>query len=316
MPSRRSTCRSCAASLRGNEEEHAKLVAERKRREAELAGHDKRIPELQAAWEVNVARTPVWTVLEPSDFKASGGATLVKQADNSVLVTGPNTTPETYTFKVHTKLVGITGLRLEALSDPSLPSKGPGRANNGNFVLNELRINFAKDDKEKAKPVKLTRPQATFSQDGFPIANLIDNNPDTGWAIAPQLGKSHTAVFETLNRPGFKDGTVLTFTLVQKFQGKDHNLGKFRISATTIKPPVLLEGQAPEYITKLLDIALPERTAEQKAQVTNYYRSIDQELQRLQRRVNDFIVPASPRALGAQDLSWALMNSPAFLFNH
>ena len=31
---------------------------------------------------------------------------------------------------------------------------------------------------------------------------------------------------------------------------------------------------------------------------------------------NDFIVPASPRALGAQDLAWALMNSPAFLFNH
>ena len=37
---------------------------------------------------------------------------------------------------------------------------------------------------------------------------------------------------------------------------------------------------------------------------------------RLQRLVSDFVVPASPRALGAQDLAWALMNSPAFLFNH
>ena len=31
---------------------------------------------------------------------------------------------------------------------------------------------------------KLTRPQATFSQDGFAIANAIDNNPATGWAVS------------------------------------------------------------------------------------------------------------------------------------
>jgi hypothetical protein len=109
---------------------------------------------------------------------------------------------------------------------------------------------------------------------------------------------------------------VLTFKMIQKFQSKDHTVGKFRISATTVKPPILLQGQAPEYITKIIDLPLNERTPEQKAQVTNYYRSIDQELQRLARQVNDFIVPASPRALGAQDLAWALMNSPAFLFNH
>jgi len=59
-----------------------------------------------------------------------------------------------------------------------------------------------------------------------------------------------------------------------------------------------------------------KRTPEQQAALVKYVRSIDQELGRLQRAVNEYPAPASPRLLGAQDLTWALMNSPAFLFNH
>jgi hypothetical protein len=307
-----------AEALKGNEADFNTLAAERKRREADLAAYERTLPEKQAAWEGTVARTPAWTVLEPVDMKAAGGAKLEKQSDNSVLVTGPNNTPETYTVKFSTKLKGITGLRLEVLADDRLPKKGPGRAPNGNFVLNELRVNFQKHGVETKKPtpVKLVRPQADFSQGGFPIANAVDNNPETGWAIADQLGKSHVAVFEVQNKFGGPEGTTITVSMLQKFAGKEHNVGKFRVSVTTIKPPVLLQGQVPENITKLLDLPANERTKEQQAQVTNYYRSIDQELARLQRRVSEYTVPASPRALGAQDLTWALINSPAFLFNH
>jgi hypothetical protein len=203
------------------------------------------------------------------------------------------------------------------MEDSSLPAKGPGRASNGNFVLNEFKVEFTKlEGKEKTKPAKLGRPQATFSQDQFPIANAIDNNPATGWAIAPQFGRTHVAVFEVGNKFGFKEGTLVTVTLSQQFPGKDHNIGRFRISATNAKPPVLLQGATPGHITKLLDIPVNERTPEQKSTLTNYYRSIDQELGRLTRSHNEFIVPASPRALGAQDLAWGLMNTPAFLFNH
>ena len=80
----------------------------------------------------------------------------------------------------------------------------------GNFVLNEFKVEYTKlDGKDKATPVKLTRPQATFSQDNFPIGNAIDNNPATGWAIAPQLGRDHVAVFEVQNKFGFKEGRRL-----------------------------------------------------------------------------------------------------------
>ena len=49
---------------------------------------------------------------------------------------------------------------------------------------------------------------------------------------------------------------------------------------------------------------------------TEIHASTDTELPRLQRAVAELVIPADARALGAQDLAWALINSPAFLFNH
>ncbi len=290
-------------------------VAERKLREAALAAHEQRLPALVTAWEQGISRTPAWEVLQPDAMTSAGGATLTKEADGSILASGPNNTPETYTVTFQTKLKGITGVRLEVLSDTKLPAKGPGRAPNGNFVLNEFKVEAAKAG-DKAKPAKLIRPQADFAQDQFPIANAIDNNPETGWAIAPQLGKNHVAVFEAQTPFGYSEGTTITVTMLQKFTGKEHNVGKFRISATTTKPPVLLQGQVPAQISKVLDVPADKRTPEQKAAVLNYYRSVDGELARLQQRLAAFPVPPDARTLGAQDLAWALINSPAFLFNH
>ncbi len=302
-------------ALKGNDDEFAKLKTERKRREDLLAAHEKSLPALAKQWEDSVGRTPIWTPLDPATLKATG-AKLEKQPDLSILASGDAPALETYTVTFDTKLVGVTGLRLEVLADPKLPAQGPGRAPNGNFVLGEFTVTQAKlGGKDKAKAVKLVRPQADFAQDTFPIANVIDNNPATGWAIAPQMGKSHVAVFELQTKVGGPEGTTFTVTLVQNF-GSGHNVGKFRISATTTKTPVLLQGSVPEAITKILETPEDQRTPDQRTAVLNHYRGIDPELARLQRLVNDYAIPADARVLGAQDLAWAMLNSPAFLFNH
>ena len=114
--------------------------------------------------------------------------------------------------------------------------------------MNEFKIDYLKPGETgKAKVAKLVRPQATFSQDALPIANVVDNNPATGWAIAPQFGKPQVAVFELQGKIGTMEGTTLTVTMVQKF-GTDHTIGKFRISVTNTKPPVQLQGTVPENI--------------------------------------------------------------------
>jgi len=249
-------------------------------------------------------------------LKSTGGATLTKQMDGSVLATGKNPSPEVYTMTANTKLTGITAIRLEVLTDPSLPKNGPGRASNGNFVLNEFKLEALRaSDKEKPKPQKLHSAVADYSQPGQDVAFAIDGNPATGWAVDPQEGKPHVAMFKLAAPAGFPEGTQFTITMDQRYPGKDHNIGKFRISVTTSPEPQLKET-LPEAILKAIAVPLDKRTAEQKTTVANHYRGIDAELKRLQAALAENPDPRDPRLLGAQDLAWALINSPAFLFNH
>src|SRR5207245_259404 len=116
------------------------------KRKVDLATYESRLPAKQAEWEKNLQSQPAWTTLEVVEAKATGGAVLNKQSDGSLLATGPNPTPSVYTVTATSKLKGITALRLEVLPDPTLSAMGPGRAGNGNFVLNELTVTASPED--------------------------------------------------------------------------------------------------------------------------------------------------------------------------
>ncbi|MSR58640.1 MAG: DUF1553 domain-containing protein [Planctomycetaceae bacterium] len=110
-------------------------------------------PELAAAqdaWEETLHSQPVWTTLEPDELTSSGGATLVRQGDGSILVSGTNSAQDTYTLSAKTALNKITAFRLEALPDPSLPAGGSGRAADGNFVLSRFSVTAEEADQANA----------------------------------------------------------------------------------------------------------------------------------------------------------------------
>src|SRR5262249_21625393 len=73
-------------ALQGTDADFAGLQSEKARRRALLEEQEKKLPELQAAWEKTVVRAADWTILEPRDMKSKGGVTFTWQPDQSILV--------------------------------------------------------------------------------------------------------------------------------------------------------------------------------------------------------------------------------------
>lgn len=297
------------ATLRSFDDDQAKLVAD-------LKAYENTLPAKQAEWEKTAPVASEWIPLEVQSAVSAVGTKLAKEPNDVIFASG-KLAKDRYTITVKTDLHGITGFRLEALADKRLPQSGPGRAPNGNFVLNELHVFAAPAaHPNRIQPVPLQNAQADYSQPGWSVTGAIDGEPITGWAVDNQEGRNHVAMFEAAKDTGFSGGTILTFTMDQQFGANDHEIGKFRLSASTSKRPIHMEG-VPANIARVLLMPSDKRTVAQRDELAKYYRSIDPDLARLQLAVaqhsND---RANARLLGAQDVVWALINSPAFLFNH
>jgi mono/diheme cytochrome c family protein len=235
----------------------------------------------------------VWVSPERVSQKSQGGATLTPLDDGSLLASGKNPDSDTFTFVYHTNLKNLTAIRLEALTHPSFVKSGPGRAGNGNFALSDFRVTAVpRDGKEKAIPLKLVRPRATFEQKGLPVAAAIDKDGVSAWAVDPQIGKDHAAVFELETPAGFDGGTVLTFTLTFK-TNTGHAIGRPRLSLTTKAKPNLEGATVPEIVTNSLaalaeqpdrDMADAETTALRKWSLT-----LDPQWRKLQKAIDDHL---------------------------
>lgn len=246
---------------------------------AELKKHiEATTPELtaaQAEWETQAASAAEWKPLKAVTLAAANGTVLQEQPDGSIKAGGTIPAQETYTVTASTDLKGITAFRLEALNDTSFTANGPGASNNGNFVLTEFKVTAAVGA-GAAQAVALHKASADFSQDAWAVPGAIDGDDATGWAVMPKFGEPHTAVFEAVSpvaKDGGAEGVTLTFHLEHKQQYPQHQLGKFRISATTAPNPAGIQS-LPAEVQAALAVAPAQRNDAQKQAIAAYYRTI------------------------------------------
>ena len=263
--------------------EHATLTAAVKDYEAT------RLAKAQAEWETTALdNAVVWQTIEPISATSKHGATLVRQDDASWLATGKNEVSDVYTIEAVVAAERVSAVRLEVLPDPSLVKEGPGRADNGNFVLTTFRVTASPTNGEKTpQTIELATAKADFSQNDWQVEKAINDEPADGWAISPEFGKRHVAVFEAKEAVGFTGGTKLTFALDQTYnRGNSHNIGRFRLSFTSGPLPATLEG-LPADVANAVAKPAADRNADEQNRITEYFRSVDVELTRLNKIVSD-----------------------------
>jgi len=316
----------------------------------------------QAPWESYLDVSTEWQLLDLEVVKAAGVSKLEKQPDGSLFATAlPDTQMAigNYQLRAKTALHGITGIKLEMLPDERLPSNGPGLAPDGNFVLSEFVVSHSPADAKRARgkggPVALASAFADFEQKDYPVAIALKTaNRDKGWAISPEGGFRHEAVFLPAKPIGEEGGSMLNLQLVAAFQNGRYNPGRFRIWVTTAAQP---RFGVPQTVAAALKTPAAKRNAEQQSELKAFFLSQERQYQTAQKAVAKALTPlptdpqlialenqvkesqkpivldpplvqlrrdialsegqlANRRLTAAQDLAWALINSPAFLFNH
>ena len=176
-----------------------------------------------------------------------------------------------------------------------------------------------------------------------------------GWAISPQVSKNHISSFEFTEKAADPSGIILTITLNQQFNTAKHALGKFRLAATDSAKPVdfgitpsielilaveaakrtdaqkadltkyfreqdallkakqavLAEAQKPRPIDpKLVGLRGDLMRASLPLLIDSKLKELSRDME-----LSTGQLP-NRRLISAQDLAWALINNPAFLFNH
>ena len=178
-----------------------------------------------------------------------------------------------------------------------------------------------------------------------------DNN---GWAIAPQMNKPHTATFEVKEQPKTDGRRLLRFDLDQRYKGKNFSIGRFRISVTSSPKPINfgLPGNVTAIIAKvenerteaevaeitkyykenngdlkklnetLANAKKPRpadpKIAELEAGIKDAEKPVPEDYQLAQLRKDATLSEkqkSQKRLTAAQDIAWAIINTPAFLFN-
>lgn len=198
---------------------------------------------LEQGSDIPVLAPGAWRMLRPLRVTSTAGTEFAVQDDSSILATGKAAKQEVITFEAEAVLSDVRSLRLEALTHDSLPRRGPGRADNGNFALGDIQVEVIDQagSGTKRQVVKLTRAVATHQQnsDSLSVAASIDDDGVSGWAVdGGGIGTDQAAVFSAAAPFGSSDQpAVLVVRMTFNHPNGRHALGRFRLAVSAAAQP-------------------------------------------------------------------------------
>ncbi len=274
------------AEFRANE---ARRNAEIAAMNATLAGDNAEWDAAFDRWAATPAIEPRWRALVPKSVASLGGATATIAQNGDVLLSGANPDNDRLTLVVDVgPATAITALRFDVLTDPSLFRGGPGRGENGSFVINKVSATVAPaDHPETARPLVFTSARADYVQSGHRAENLVDDVPGPGWATDAWKDDGHVprAVVLLLAEPLVLDApATLVVKIVESSQWPRATVGKFRVSATEdAHAELAFAGDAPLRAALALE---PARRSEPDVAICRtLFRSIAPETLSLRQRI-------------------------------
>jgi hypothetical protein len=182
-----------------------------------------------------------------------------------------------------------------------------------------------------------------------------EGSRDKGWAVSPATGSTHWATFQLKEPLKLDKGAIFTVKLISQFVQPGFVPGRFRVSFATQKAPVglsiaeeykaILETPADKRTKEQKDVltkyfrSVDDELRKRREAVAEAQKPlpVDPRLVELKNTADDLSRPigederlvqlrndvqqssqqlTNRRLTAAQDIAWALINSPAFLFNH
>ncbi len=250
---------------------------------------EKRFAEWQAEQSQRAAQ---WNTLVP--VSAKGNVPILEvQSDGSILARGDSSKRDVYDVSYRGPRAPITSLRLEVLPDASLPRGGPGRVSYegpfGDFFLSSLRVTA------DGQPVKLVRATHSYAGGGSNAANILDDDPQTGWGIDGGQGRAHRVVFN-LAEPLASAEQIDVQLICERYHAA--GLGRFRVSVTSDTRP-LAANDLPTEIEEILGLPAAERTPPQQERLLAHFVSVAPELAAEQAKIRELkqSLPTYPTTL-------------------
>ena len=268
----------------GQEAQRDRIEAEIKQLERTLDNQPPELDPVQAEWERElIAESDKWVTLVPAATETTGGTTLTPLADQSILASGANPESEIYIIRARTNVTNVTAVRVEALTDPSLPKGGPGRDPYGNFLLSGFEVTAAPADRPAdSQPVVFKDGSVDDSAYKFDARKFF-NPPDdgvemerpVGWfinATSDTVRVSRQAVFVAASPFGFDTGTALTIKLKHLGSALGQGIGRFRLSVTAGDNPEIMTTVTAKLRPVLMTPAA-QRTQKQRESLSEQFRA-------------------------------------------